>query len=266
MATAVQQILEAHWRLRRVLLASARVELQKRYAGSLLGPFWTVLYPLLFLSVYLFLWLVVFRVRFSPTTSALDYVLFVFGGLVPYLFLVESVTSAAVSIRQNIHLVKGVIVPVELIPTRAVLVALAAHAVGLCLVIALSIGNGSLSWHVAWLPGVLALQIVAVAGVAWIVAALGVLIPDTAYLVNLATMLLMFVSPIAFKPEMVPERFRAVVWLNPVSYMTDAYRAALLGASVPVSSLLVFAVGAVAAFAVGATFCWRFKNFIVDFE
>jgi lipopolysaccharide transport system permease protein len=105
-----------------------------------------------------------------------------------------------------------------------------------------------------------------VAGIAWIVAALGVLIPDTAYLVNLATMLLMFVSPIAFKPEMVPERFRAVVWLNPVSYMIDVYRAALLGAAVPVSTLFVFVVGAVIAFTAGAAFCWRFKNFIVDFE
>jgi len=266
MSTAVQRIVVTHWRLRRVLLASARVELQKRYAGSLLGPIWTVLYPLLFLGVYLFLWLVVFRVRFTPSTSALDYVLFVFCGLVPYLFFVESVTTAAVSIRQNIHLVKGVIVPVELIPTRAVLVALAAHAVGICLVIALSIGNGSLSWHIVWLPGVLALQIVAVAGVAWIVAAFGVLIPDTAYLVNLATMLLMFVSPIAFKPDMVPQQLRAVVWLNPLSYMIDAYRAALLGASVPVPTLLVFAVGAVTAFTLGAAFCWRFKNFIVDFE
>lgn len=266
MAHAVLQVFEAHWRLRRILLASARVELQKRYAGSLLGPFWTVLYPLLFLSVYLFLWLVVFRVRFSPATSALDYVLFVFGGLVPYLFLVESITSAAVSIRQNIHLVKGVIVPVELIPTRAVLVALAAHAVGLCLVLVLTIGNGSLSWHILWLPVVLALQIAAMAGIAWIVAALGVLIPDTAYLVNLATMLLMFVSPIAFKPEMVPENLRMVVWLNPVSYMIDAYRAALLGMPVPSSTLVVFAIGALTVFTSGAAFCWRFKNFIVDLE
>lgn len=266
MSTAVQQIVAAHWRLRRVLLASARVELQKRYAGSLLGPVWTVLYPLLFLSVYLFLWLVVFQVRFSPATSALDYVLFVFGGLVPYLFLVESITSAAVSIRQNIHLVKGVIMPMELIPTRAVLVALAAHTVGLSLVLVLAIGNGSLSWHIAWLPVVLALQIVAMAGIAWIVAALGVLIPDTAYLVNLSTMLLMFVSPIAFKPDMVPENLRMVVWLNPVSYMIDAYRSALLG--VPASSwaFAVFAIGAVTVFTAGAVFCWRFKNFIVDLE
>src|SRR6185295_12018171 len=79
----VLRLAETHWRLRSVLYASARVELKKRYAGSLLGPAWTVLYPLLFLGVYLFLWLVVFRVRFSESTTALDYVVFVFGGLVP---------------------------------------------------------------------------------------------------------------------------------------------------------------------------------------
>jgi lipopolysaccharide transport system permease protein len=262
----IAHIVATHWRLRRVLVASARVELQKRYAGSLLGPLWTVLYPLLFLSVYLFLWLVVFRVRFDASTTALDYVVFVFGGLVPYLFVVETVNTAVVSIRQNIHLVKGVIVPVELIPTRAVLVALAAHGVGLALVLALSVLNRSVSWHVVWLPAVLVLQLAGLVGIAWILAALGVLVPDVAYLVNIGTMLLMFVSPIAFRPEMVPEALRPVVWLNPVRYMIDAYRATLVGAPVSALSIALFAAVAIASFAAGASFCWRFKNFIVDFE
>ena len=135
MLTGLTRLSEAHWRLRRVLYASAKVELQKRYAGSMLGPAWTVLYPLLFLSVYVFLWLVVLRVRFPGETSRLGYVVFVFGGLVPYLFAVESVTTSAVSIRQNMHLVKGLIIPVELIPTRAVAVALAGHLVGVTMAV-----------------------------------------------------------------------------------------------------------------------------------
>jgi lipopolysaccharide transport system permease protein len=250
-----------------VLYASARVELKKRYAGSLLGPAWTVLYPLLFLSVYLFLWLVVFRVRFPGATSGLDYVVFVFGGLVPFLFAVECLNASAVSIRQNIHLVKGVIIPVELIPTRAVTVALAAHAVGVALLVVLCAVSGDLSARVALLPIVLVLQVMALTGLCWIVAGLGVLVPDTAYVVNLFTTLLMFVSPIAFKPDMVPARMRAVVWMNPVTYMVDAYRAALLrdpGGSA--ASLPIFAALAVTSFVLGAMFCARFKSSVVDFE
>jgi lipopolysaccharide transport system permease protein len=258
---------EAHWRLRRVLYASAKVELQKRYAGSMLGPVWTVLYPLLFLSVYVFLWLVVLRVRFPGETSRLGYVVFVFGGLVPYLFAVESVTTAAVSIRQNMHLVKGLIIPVELIPTRAVAVALAGHLVGVTMAVVLCAANGDLSSRVVLLPAVIVLQAMGLAGVCWIVASIGVLVPDTAYVINLIATLLMFVSPIAFKPEMVPARMRAIVWLNPVTYMAGAYRSVLMrDADGGLAPLVIFALMALAAFALGATFCWRFKNTVVDFE
>lgn len=267
MVNSVRQIVAIHWKLRRVLYASSKVELKKRYAGSLIGPAWTVLYPLLFLSVYLFLWLVVLRVRFPGSTSGLDFVVFVFGGLVPYLFAVESVTASAVSIRQNIHLVKGVIIPVELIPTRAVLVALAGHVVGVMLLVVLCAVSGDLSARMMLLPIVVALQIVALTGVCWIVAGLGVLVPDTAYVVNLFATLLMFVSPIAFKPEMVPARMRAVVWLNPVTYMADAYRAALLrDPGGRPASLVIFAALAAASFVLGAVFWARFKSTVVDFE
>src|ERR1043166_3339460 len=143
MLAGMRRLVDNHWQLRRVLYASAKVELQKRHAGSILGPVWTVLYPLLFLGVYLFLWLVVFRVRFAGSSSSVDYLLCVFGGLVPYLFAVESLTSAVTSIRQNMHLVKGVIIPVELIPTRAVAVALVGHIVGLTLLVALAASTGS---------------------------------------------------------------------------------------------------------------------------
>jgi lipopolysaccharide transport system permease protein len=267
MLSRLVRLVDTHWQLRSVLRASTRVELQKRHAGSLLGPVWTVLYPLLFLGVYLFLWLVVFRVRFPGSTSSLEYVVFVFAGLVPYLFAVESVTAAVVSIRQNIHLVKGVIIPVELIPTRAVGVALAGHAVGLGLLIVLVAASGNITARLALLPLVVALQILALVGVSWIVAPLGALVPDTAYVVNLATTLLMFVSPIAFKPEMVPAAFRLVVWLNPVTYMVSSYRLSLLRSpDVGFNVLPVFAVIAVAAFGAGALFCVRFKQFVVDLE
>lgn len=267
MLSGVAQLIEIHWRLRGVLYASAKVELKKRYAGSLLGPAWTVLYPLLFLAVYLFLWLVVARVRLPGSTSGLDFVVFVFGGLVPFLFAVECLNASAVSIKQNLHLVKGVIIPIELIPTRAVVVALTGHVVGVTLLVALCGISGDLTPRVVLLPLVLVMQTLALCGVCWIVAGLGMLVPDTAYLVNLSTTLLMFVSPIAFKPEMVPARMRAIIWLNPVTYMAGAYRAVLLrDAAASAMFLSMFAALAVTSFVLGAMFCARFKSSVIDFE
>lgn len=252
--------------MRRVFLSSSRVELQKRYAGSLLGPLWAMLYPVLFLSVYVFMWVAVMRVRL-PNAGGLDYAVFVLAGLVPYLFFVECLSAAVVSLRQNLHLVKGVILPVELIPTRAVLVAAAGHGVGLALVLAISLWTHAISTKILLLPVVVALATIGLFGLAWVVAPLGLVIPDSTYVVNLLTTLFMFVTPIAFTPEMVPQRLRAVVWLNPLTYLVNAYRSVIVG-SEPLGTLplVVFAAGVLTIFAAGATLCARYKDVVLDFE
>jgi lipopolysaccharide transport system permease protein len=262
----VGALIGRQWQFRRILFASARVELRKRYAGSLLGPLWTVLYPLMFLGVYLFIWLVVFPVRF-PGLSGTDYVLFVFGGLIPYLFLVESATAGCVSIKQNLHVIKNVILPIELVPTRTVIVALAGHLVGVGLLVVLSIISHNATWRLVTLPLVVTLQVLWLIGLVWLVAPLGVIVPDIAIIVSLGLMMLMFVSPIAFKVEMVPASYRALVSGNPVTYMADAYRAAIMrDVQVPIWRLAIFAGLSLGTFLVGATACWRFKDFVVDAE
>src|SRR6476469_9867814 len=138
-------------RYRRLLTAITRVELAKRHAGSLLGLAWVVLQPALLLSVYLFVYMVVFPYRF-PGFSRMDYVLYVFCGLVPYLGFMEALTTGALSIRQNIHLVKNVMLPIELIPVRGVIVGMASEFVSIGLVLLLVAGAQSLTWHVALLP------------------------------------------------------------------------------------------------------------------
>src|SRR6185295_8106709 len=109
------------YRYRRMLAAITKIELAKRHAGSVLGTAWVVLQPALLLSVYIFVYMVVLRMRFEGF-SRFDYVLFVFCGLVPYLGFMEALTTGALSIKQNIHLVKNVMLPIELIPVRSVIV------------------------------------------------------------------------------------------------------------------------------------------------
>jgi lipopolysaccharide transport system permease protein len=267
MANPVTALVVSQWRLRRVLYASAKAELKKRYAGSLLGPAWAFVYPLLFLSMYLFVWLVVMKMR-EPGLGRLDYVLFVFSGLVPFLYLMDTLTYSAVVIKQNIQLVKSVIMPIDLIATRTVVVGLASHAVGLALLVGLSVVNGNASWRLAYLPVLLAVQLLWLVGLAWILAPLGVMLPDVAHLIGILSILLMFISPIAFKPEMVPPGYRAVVQLNPVSYMVGAYRWVILGPgdAQRAAPAAAFVVLSLTVFIIGALFCRRFKGLVVDFE
>lgn len=266
MMPAAIEMLRTMTRYRGILASVTRVELGKRYAGSVLGIAWVFLYPALLLGIYLFVYLVIFKMRF-PGYSEMDYVLYVFAGLVPYIGFMEAMTTGAPSIRQNMHLVRNVMLPIELIPVRAVAVSLVTEIVALGVVILLALGTGNLSPHVLWLPVVIALQVLFLIGVVLIVAALAVALPDVGYFVNLSVLLLIFISPIGFKPEMVPAGFGAIVYLNPIYYMADAFRMSLLARqAIEPGVLAVFAAISLASFAAGAGFFRRFKGVLLDNE
>ena len=210
---ASERMIGVIYRYRRMLAAITRVELAKRHAGSVLGMAWVVLQPALLLSVYVFVYMVVLRMRFEGF-SRFDYVLYVFCGLVPYLGFMEALTTGVLSIKQNIHLVKNVMLPIELIPIRTVIVGMASQFVSIGLVLLLVAADGSLSWHVTLLPVVVVLQVMWLAGLTWVLSSVAVALPDITYFINLFVFLLMFLSPIGYRPDMVPRSF---AWLSPMS-------------------------------------------------
>lgn len=254
------------YRYRRMLAAMTRVELAKRHAGSVLGMMWVVLQPALLLSVYVFVYMVVLKMRFEGF-SRFDYVLYVFCGLVPYLGFMEALTTGGLSIKQNINLVKNVMLPIELIPVRSVIVGMASEFVSIALVLMLVAADGSLSWHVAWLPVVVFLQMMWLVGLTWILSSITVALPDVTYFVNLFVFLLMFLSPIGYRPDMVPAGFGWVVYLNPIFYMTEMYRATMLNATAPRLVVSVaYLIMCVVTFAVGGAFFDRFRSVLADLE
>ncbi len=263
---AVIEMLSILFQNRRILAAITRVELAKRYSGSVLGLVWIGLFPVLFLGVYLFVYLVIFKMKF-PGYSQLDYVVYVFCGLVPYIGFMESVNSGCHAVKQNIHLVKNVMLPIELVPVRYVLVSMVTQVVGLGVLLLLAAANGSLSFHLVWLPIVVLLQVAFLIGLVWILSGLAVVVPDISYFVNLATLLLVFISPIGFKPEMVPQQLSFMITLNPIHYMIDPFRYSLLyGEFPPLQNAVIFVAMCVLTFGAGAAFFRRFRNVLVDYE
>src|SRR5207248_1272271 len=181
-AAASERMIRIIYRYRRMLAAITRVELAKRHAGSLLGFTWVILQPALLLSVYLFVYMVVLRMRFEGF-SRFEYVLYVFCGLVPYLGFMEALTAGGLSIKQNIHLVKNVMLPIELIPVRSVIVGMASEFVSLGIVLVLSALSGSLTYRVVFLPIAVLLEVLLLVGLTWILSSITVALPDITYFV-----------------------------------------------------------------------------------
>lgn len=259
-------ILQMVWRERRILAAVTRVEIGKRYSGSLFGRVWLILHPVLLLSIYLFVYMVVFRMRF-PDLGQYDYVLFIFSGLVPYIGFSEAVTSGCTVIRNNLHLVRNVILPIEFIPVRSVLVSSVAQAASLAVLLVLLTAGGRLAPAVLCLPLVLILQMLFVTGLVMVLSAVAVVVPDISYFTNLLLMLLMFISPIAFKPEMVPPAAQFVVLLNPISYMIEAFRWPLFYGEWPPGSVAIpYSSLCLVSFVLGSWFFRRVRSVLIDLQ
>lgn len=254
------------YRYRRVLAAITRVELAKRHAGSVLGFAWVVLQPALLLSVYVFIYMVILRMRFEGF-SRFEYVLYVFCGLVPYLGFMEALSTGGLSIKQNIHLVKNVMLPIELIPVRSIIVGMTSQFVSIGLVLVLVVADRSLTWRVSFLPIVVVLQVMWLAGLTWVLSSVTVALPDITYFVNLFVFLLMFLSPIGYRPDMVPKGFGWVLYLNPIYYLTEMYRATILNGPTPSPAVLtIYVAMCLLTFALGGAFFERFRGVLTDYE
>lgn len=225
---------------KRIIFLTTFIELKKRHAGSILGPTWIFIYPALLLSMYLFVYLAVFKVKVTGISSPFEYALFVLAGIIPYLGFSEVLNGSVLLLSQNRHLITNVIVPMEIIPVRQVCIALVSQCMSLAILmimLLLSGGQASLFW--LWVPVMLTLEFLFLAGLAFIFAALGVLIKDLAQIMAIITLFLLFVSPVGYTKEMVPQNLQFVLYLNPIYYLVDTFREPLLYARLPDMQLLM---------------------------
>ena len=264
---ATLAVLETMVARRAVLLATTKVELKKKYSGSLLGPLWIVLLPTMLLGVYLIIYLLIFPARVAGLDS-LSYVLFIFSGLVPYLGLLEAIGSGTVSVKQNIHLVKNIMMPIELIPIRSTMIGMVGELVSLAVLLVLLGVNGSLTWHILWLPIVLALQFCFLLGIVYVLSAIAVSLPDISYVIGLILTLLMFVSPIGYFPDKLDSRLVVpLLDLNPVAYMIEVFRDCMFyGRFPPPLTIIVYFLLSLGSLVGGIAFFTRFKNVLIDYE
>ena len=250
----------------KVLRALTIIETRRRYAGSVLGMLWYPTYSAMLLGSYCFVYLVVFRMRFKEL-STYDYVLFVFSGLIPYLGFSEAVTSSATSVRQNLALLKNAVFPIEFVPVKFVCAALVGLFSSLSILLLMTLPSSHAGWHLLYLPvAILSLFLLSIM-VAWTVSVVTVLLPDILQVINIALLLLMFLSPVGYSIDMVPERVRFLVYLNPLTYLIEAFRFAILGTRVlPMWVDGVFILVCLLGVAVAGSFFRRVSPIFADYE
>lgn len=252
------------WRHRLLLRQTSRNDIRARYAGSVLGLAWLVLYPLLFLSVYALVYIYIFKVRFSLFNSN-EYVALIFCGLIPFLGFSEALSAGVGSVTQNANLLKNTLFPIDLVPVKAVLVSQCTQVVGTGLLLITIALLGKLTWWALLLPLAWAGQVLFSIGLLWILSSLNVYFRDLQNMVSVATLFLMMTSPIAYTANMVPASLQPFLKLNPLYYLITSYQDCLMIGQCPRDGVLwAFLAIAGAFFCGGYWFFSRMKTLFVD--
>jgi lipopolysaccharide transport system permease protein len=229
-------VFTSYWRHRQLILQMARRDVLGRYRGSLLGLAWSFLTPLLMLLVYTFLFGVVFKARWGSGTvdSRLDFALILFVGLIVHGLFAECVNRAPGLILQHASFVKRVVFPLEILPWSVMLSALFHSAVSLTIWFVFAMASGiGISPTAAYLPLVFVPLVLLTMGCTWFLASVGVYLRDTGHTVVILTTVLLFLSPIFFPSTAVPQQFRFLIRLNPLTFVVEQARAVLTFHSLP---------------------------------
>ena len=240
-------------------------DVRQRYLGSVLGTAWVVVFPLLQLSIFATIYVVIFQIR-VPGLTELGYVLLVFSGLVPLLAFGEALTASLNSLSSSKNVLLNNVFPAHLLSVRSVLAAQLPALVGLIVTLALGFGLGRTGWEaVIFVPIFWVLLMMFVIGLGWFISLISLVARDLNHAIGLVVMVMFFMSPFAYTPEMVPGALKLIIYFNPMSDFVLSFQQLICYGNLPDP---VAATGAtvlgLTSFCLGYMFFQRAKSVFLD--
>jgi lipopolysaccharide transport system permease protein len=251
---------------RRLMFDLARRDAIGRYKGSFLGIFWSLVTPLLMLSIYTFVFSEVFKSRWggaaagAHTASKGEFAVVLFAGMIMFNLFSECINRAPTLVLSHSNFVKKIVFPLEILPCVTLLSALFHLCVSVfILLMAEWLISGAVPPTAFLLPIVLIPLCVLILGVSWLLAATGVYLRDIGQTIGIIITALMFLSPVFFPVSSLPERFRTFVYFNPMTYPIEQSRDVLVwGQSISWTHWGIYS--AVAVFVAWLGFAWFQKT------
>jgi lipopolysaccharide transport system permease protein len=225
-------------------------ELRSTNHLTFLGWGWPVVRQLAQLAVLVFVFGRIFDFGIE------NYAVFVFVGLMAWTWFAAGIGAASLAILHRRHLVMQPRLPAAVVPLVAVAIPFVDVLFALpVLVLMLALTTG-VTWGLPASALLIVVQLVFMAGLAWLLAAVSVYLRDVPNLVAVVLLMLFYLTPVFYVRDSVPERFRWVLDLNPLTTIIEAYRSLLLGVDGPSAGhvALLAAGGAVLAVAGFAVF------------
>ncbi len=218
-----------------LLIQLCRREVIGRYRGSFMGVLWSFFAPLLMLFIYTFVFSVVFKARWNiEQAGTADFAINLFVGILLHSLLAECLNRSTSLIQENVNYIKRVVFPLPLIPLSIVGASTFHFAVGLSvLMVACLIFYGGIPVTALLLPFLLLPFLFFISGLAFFLSAIGVYIRDTVQVMPMVSTVLLFMAPVFYPMDVLPEDMRAWLYLNPLTYPLIESRNVLLYGGIP---------------------------------
>jgi lipopolysaccharide transport system permease protein len=229
--TSPLAIVASFWRNRQLIWQMTKRDVVGRYRGSVMGLAWSFFNPILMLSVYTFVFSVVFKARWGGgiEESKTEFAIILFAGMIVHGLFAECVNRAPGLILSNINYVKKVVFPLEILPWVAIGSAFFHALINIAvLLVFFLLMNFHLKWTVVFLPLVLLPLISFTLGIAWFLAALGVYVRDVGQAIGIVTSIMMFLSPVFYPISALPAEYQKFLLVNPLTFIIEQTRDVLV--------------------------------------
>lgn len=217
-----RRVLKDVWETRQMLMGLAKNDFKARYSGSLLGFLWAFIQPLSMVAIYWFVFK--FGLKSNPVGDV-PFILWLISGLIPWMFLSETITAGGNCMVEYNYLVKKIVFKIEILPLVKVISAAFTHLFLVAVMILIYLFSG-------FYPDLYYLQIlyyilgavVLIAGIVYLISALNVFVKDTLNIVGIVIQALFWSTPIVWDYSIMPPTVQMLLKLNPFYYIIMGFR------------------------------------------
>lgn len=228
------------WRYRELFYILSWRDIKVRYKQTVIGAAWGILRPLLTMIVFT----VVFsRIAHLPSEGAAPYAILVYAAMLPWQFFANALSEASNSLIGNANLITKVYFPRLIIPASSVITSFVDFAISFALLFVLmAYYRYAPSWNIIFLPGFILLAFFTAFGIGLYLTALNVKYRDFRYIIPFIVQFGLYISPVGFSSNVVPDQWRWLYNLNPMVGVIDGFRWCILGETALNSSSILAAV------------------------
>ena len=235
------------YKYREFLKTNVKKDIRGKYKGSFLGVLWSFVNPLLMSLIYA----IVFP--FILKNSQDNYVTFVVIGILPWTFFTTVISQGTFCILANAGIIKKVYFPREILPISVAVSGLVNFMISLPIILAFVLISGiGLSFHALLFPLIAITEFILLLGIIFITSSINVYIRDAEYIIAFFVNMLFYATPVLYSSTLFPEKYRAILNLNPMTIIINSYRDIFYYQTMPdLQALGIVLIGSLALLFIG---------------